>query len=32
MMEILMVATLVVGIAAVGEAVVQLYKECNRDE
>lgn len=31
-MEILMTVTLLVGIAAVGESVVQLYKECNRDE
>ena len=29
MMEILMVATLLVGIAAVAESVVELYKECN---
>ena len=32
MMEILMTVTLLVGVAAVGESVVQLYKECNRDE
>lgn len=31
-MEILMTVTLLVGIAAVGESVVQLYRECNRDE
>lgn len=31
-MEILMTVTFLVGIAAVGESVVQLYKECNRDE